>query len=597
MTGQSSQSDWPKVVGSRPQTAYGEELSVEDAIAMYIEGFETDKEVEPQLEEELQDVIEPVKLEVPSALHVQKRPATSSHAHRRSQSASILERSPQIPQRPSTANNLSIPPPPGPILRSSTQIVSNQVSSTFEVPRLATFHPAPTSSRDRYGFKKSSQHVTESTYDAWNNTYTSYLDRRKKKWIEFMGREGLLVNRRIDKEIPVRFPAKSDKTKRYIRKGIPPEWRGAAWFWYAGGPERLQRHPGLYPDLLRRAEAGKLNESDREHIERDLFRTFPDNVHFKPDGSCQPSGIPDSSSQPVPTAKTNADSSAHDSVLSSLTAQADIETPLIRSLRRVLQAFAIHNPLIGYCQSLNFLTALLLLLLSGDEEKAFHMLCILTAVHLPGTHGTALEGANVDIAVLMGLLKERLPNVWARVNDTDTADPHAATRLPTVSLATTSWFMSVFVGTLPIEAVLRVWDVLFYEGSKTLFRIALALFQLAGPRIAAASTADPMDVFQLVQSFPRTLVDANLVMDTAFGLKSSGAPGRGKKGFSAVSQATVEERRAQRRDAIKRQVSTRLGEAERGRDVREKGRTGSGLRRAVSKARLRRGKREKEERN
>ena len=598
MTGQSAQSDLPRVVGSRPQTSYGEEMSVEDAIAMYIEGFETDREIEKQIEEEAQDYIMPGKLEAPPALHVQKKPTMSGHAHRRSKSLTVLEQSPVISQRPSTATNLS-PPPPGPILRSSTQVVANEARGHLELPRPAPlFANADSLPRDRYGFKKSSQYFNESMYNEWNQSYIMYLDRRKKKWIEFMGREGLLINRQLDKEIPVRFPARSDKTKRFIRKGIPPEWRGAAWFWYAGGPERLRKHPELYLDLVRRVEAGHLNDNDRELIERDLFRTFPDNIGFKPSYNPENSTVKDSSMQSTTDTTKSAASSAHDSVLSNTNPQANIETPLICSLRRVLQAFAIHCPTIGYCQSLNFLAALLLLLLSGDEEKSFHLLCILTTLHLPGTHGPALEGANVDIAVLMSLLQEHLPAVWTRVNDTTDASttsssPAAASSprlLPTVSLATTSWFMSIFVGTLPIETTLRVWDVLFYEGSKTLFRVALALFKLAEPQIA--KLRDPMEVFQLVQSLPRGLLDANRVLDTALGTLGRGRAG--KKGFSGVSQAVVEERRKARREAIQRQVTQRLGDGEKGRGVREGGRTGSGLRRAVSKARLRRGKKEKE---
>ncbi|KAI9688699.1 MAG: hypothetical protein M1822_001056 [Bathelium mastoideum] len=645
MTGHSGQSDLPKVVGSRPQTAYGEEMSVEDAIAMYIEGFETDREIEKQVEEEpqeepqeSQDYIVPGDFEIPAALQVQKKSSAVNHAHRRSKSLSVLERSPQIPQRPSTAKNLTVPPP-GPVLRSSTQVVSDAVPVSSDLPRPAPLFPSTKPfPRDRYGFKKSNQYVTESAYDAWNQEYTLYLDRRKKKWIEFMGREGLLVNRQIDKEIPVRFPARSDKTKRYIRKGIPPEWRGSAWFWYAGGPERLRRHPDLYRDLVKKVEAGDLNENDREHIERDLFRTFPDNIRFKPDCTPDQAMVRDPSNQSTQDTTSSATLSAHDSVLSNTIPNANIETPLIHSLRRVLQAFAIHYPSVGYCQSLNFLAALLLLLLSGDEEKSFHLLCILTSVHLPGTHGPTLEGANVDIAVLMSLLQEHLPAVWSRVNDTNSnpdAIPSPSSRtnpaqsaspssspsptspssprpqpLPTVSLATTSWFMSVFVGTLPIESTLRLWDVLFYEGSKTLFRAALALFRLAGPHIAPVR--DPMEVFQLVQSLPRGLLDANRVVETAFGTASGMGKPRGRtarKGFCAVSQKGVEERRRVRREAMQQQrraegrgeegkVGAQVGGGEdeggRGRGVKEGGRTGSGLKRAVSRARLRRGKKEKE---
>ena len=81
-----------------------------------------------------------------------------------------------------------------------------------------------------------------------------------------------------------------------------------------------------------------------------------------------------------------------------------------RSLRRVLQAFALHNQNIGYCQSLNFLAGLLLLFLDEDEEKAFIMLNVITGVHLPGTHAKVLE-ANVDIGVLMTCVDGVRPRV------------------------------------------------------------------------------------------------------------------------------------------------------------------------------------------
>src|SRR5437667_3609076 len=81
---------------------------------------------------------------------------------------------------------------------------------------------------------------------------------------------------------PVTFPPRSAKVKRYIRKGIPPEYRGPAWFWYAGGYTLFGDNPGLYHQLVKHAFEEPAND-DKEHIERDLHRTFPDNVHLKPD--------------------------------------------------------------------------------------------------------------------------------------------------------------------------------------------------------------------------------------------------------------------------------------------------------------------------
>ena len=338
-------------------------------------------------------------------------------------------------------------------------------------PKVPPIMP-PTTSRDQYGFLKASRYVSITQYDSWNDSYAPDQDRRTRKWIAFMREQ------ECSTYLPIQFPDRSNKTLRYIRKGIPPTWRGAAWFYYAGGPALLEANPKTYSTLVSRSQTSELSLNDAESIERDLHRTFPDNIHFKPDHPIKPGG----------------------------------ETPLLGSLRRVLRAFAIHRPQIGYCQSLNFLTGLLLLFL--PEEKAFWLLHVIATTYLPGTHEVSLEGANIDLWVLMIALRESSPTIWAKIG-TGGEEPsgiHAA-RLPPISLCTTSWFMSMFIGTLPVESVLRVWDVVFYEGSKMLFRIALAIFKIGEPRIKEVS--DSMELFQVVQALPRGILDIGALMGLA----------------------------------------------------------------------------------
>lgn len=114
----------------------------------------------------------------------------------------------------------------------------------------------------------------------------------------------------------------------------------------------------------------------------------------------------------------------------------------------------------------------------------------------------------------MVALKSTLPHTWTKVGSAGGSgdDINGSARLPPISLCTTSWFMSLFIGTLPIESVLRVWDVLFYEGSRTLFRVALTIFKLGEQRIKDVS--DPMELFQVVQSLPRGMLDAGAFMAT-----------------------------------------------------------------------------------
>ncbi|KAB5572538.1 hypothetical protein GE09DRAFT_955471 [Coniochaeta sp. 2T2.1] len=413
--------------------------------------------------------------------------------------------------------------------------------STSQLPQEPEEDP---SSRDRYGFRKANQYITREQYDTWDASYSEYLARRRKKWVAYLKDSSLMTDH------PDRFPQRSAKTKRFVRKGIPPDWRGAAWFYYAGGPKILAKHPGVYDEMVRGAGlepsgAGKavpdkcaLKPIIVEDIEKDLHRTFPDNVRFRP-----------------PRTTTEGVSNG---------TETDSEPEIISSLRRVLHAFAMYNPRIGYCQSLNFLAGLLLLFVES-EEHAFWLLNVITRVYLPGTHEMSLEGSKVDLGVLMATLKDALPSVWKQIGGDDSemakpgpkkakvkrfrdisnpagktapADPN---HLPAITLCMTAWFMSCFIGTLPIETVLRVWDVFFYEGSRTLFRIALTIFKAGEAEIKAVT--DPMEMFGVVQTLPRRMLDPNVLLEACY---------RKRNNFKHLSQDVVEDKRQERRDAIQK---------------------------------------------
>lgn len=362
--------------------------------------------------------------------------------------------------------------------------LAHQVETSLDLSDvLDTYQEEPDSSselpdsRDRYGFR---------TTQPSNAQYEDILVRRKRKW-DVMLHESGLTDR-----IPFHFPPRSSKVQRYIRKGVPPEYRGHAWFFYSNAYRLLSVHPGLYEQLAH--EADQLDDANAEFIERDLHRTYPDNVYFRPDGYIKPQT----------TKRTD-----------------DPEPAIIASLRRVLQAFALYRPKTGYCQSLNFMAGLFLLFLS--EEKSFWMLVVTTSEYLPNVHDINLEGANVDQAVFMLLVRDYLPTLWTKMGsgqDTMTpSDPPITTdemimKLPPITLVTTSWFMSVFTGALPIETTLRVWDCFFYEGSRILFRIALTILKLGESKIMASK--EPMDLFQIVQNLPKSIYDPTILLDACF---------------------------------------------------------------------------------
>lgn len=389
------------------------------------------------------------------------------------------------------------------------------------------------SEADMYGFKKQSLlfDSTKNSYNVWFERYLAHFLSQKKKWNILMKSNGLTTS---DTAAPQRFPPKSQKVKKLIRRGIPPEWRGNAWFFYAGGHEKLNKNIGLYHRLV---EATKdAHNKDTEVIERDLNRTFPDNMHFN---------------------------------LSVMQTDDDLllkcELPAILALRRILVAIAHYLPHVGYCQSLNFLAGLLLLFM--NEERAFWMLVIMMERIIPNVHAANLEGVHTDQGVLMMCIREYIPKLWAIIgksfDGTALPDDKILTRLPLVSLVTSSWFMSVFVGVLPIESVLRIWDIIWYEGSKTIFRVSLTICRLCmdHPKFLVAkdsretSENDQIELFQFMQKFPKSITDPNLIIDCCF--KKIGG-----YGYGFVSQVEINNCRefvSHQRDKIKARQKSVVG--------------------------------------
>jgi hypothetical protein len=150
----------------------------------------------------------------------------------------------------------------------------------------------------------------------------------------------------------------------------------------------------------------------------------------------------------------------------------------IIKLRNVLQAYALHNPTVGYCQGINRLVAISLLYM--EEEDAFWCLLAIIEVLMPVEYySNTLLASQVDQRVLRDLLSEKMPRLHA----------HFEHYRIDLSLITFNWFLTVFVDNTPIELSLRIWDSFLYEGSKVLFRFALAILKWNEEELLKQNTA------------------------------------------------------------------------------------------------------------
>jgi hypothetical protein len=154
----------------------------------------------------------------------------------------------------------------------------------------------------------------------------------------------------------------------------------------------------------------------------------------------------------------------------------------VSKLRRVLRAYAFKNSVLGYCQSMNFLAALFILVMPEDE--AFWTLAHVVEVLLPDYFEVSLEGLQVDTLVLETLLKTHTPKAMQRLLELQMS----------LSYVTTAWFLQVFLNVLPNHAALRIMDVLLMEGDQggggtVHLRVAIAIIGFFEDRIVNCESA------------------------------------------------------------------------------------------------------------
>eukprot|EP00889_Picochlorum_renovo_P000335 jgi/Picre1/27365/NNA_000332.t1 len=155
------------------------------------------------------------------------------------------------------------------------------------------------------------------------------------------------------------------------------------------------------------------------------------------------------------------------------------------SLKRVLYAFSAENTVIGYCQGMNYVAAMLLLALEYDEEAAFWTMCCLIGhdtrdgILYHDLYANNLSGCHVEMRSLDMLVESKLPKLAKHMKGLECG----------MTMLATEWFLCLFSTTLPAETTFRIWDALFSEGPKILYRISIALLKLHESILLAAENS------------------------------------------------------------------------------------------------------------
>lgn len=259
--------------------------------------------------------------------------------------------------------------------------------------------------------------------------------------------------------------SKSKEFKNLLRSGVPQEYRCKVWKTLVNLRIQKERHsygPDYYQSLLepnKKPSSGiikSLNPATKQ-IELDLLRTLPNNKHFE-----------------------TLDSSG-----------------TVR-LRRVLTAYAEHNPKVAYCQGMNRLAAVALLVL--PEEEAFWCLVTIVDNIMPKGYYNDLWLAQVDSSVVVNFLALKMPNLSHHFGRNN------------IELSLFAWFLTIFVDGTPPSLFLRLWDSFLYEGDKVLFRVSLALMKMFENQLMKLTNS------VAVNNFLRSNVNAPMDVDYFFSI-------------------------------------------------------------------------------
>merc|ERR1712000_562094 len=83
---------------------------------------------------------------------------------------------------------------------------------------------------------------------------------------------------------------------------------------------------------------------------------------------------------------------------------------------------------------------------------------------------------------------------------------HSKDIIHPIAVATSQWFLCLFVGVVDAEVAFRIWDVLFVDGFQAIFQCSLALLKINEDAILAAT--DETDFFLVLKDIPKRQADS-----------------------------------------------------------------------------------------
>lgn len=305
---------------------------------------------------------------------------------------------------------------------------------------------------DAYGFPTK---MNDASIEFYNSNVVPFHETTDSIWFEYI--KSINGSQNID--------IKSKHFKKLVRSGIPDKQRACIWCKILGVFDKMTQinvEKDFYYDTLRNIteETFKSNPEAIEQILLDVPRTFSG-------ATCFSSG----------------------------------------SVLNILKVFAVLHPEIGYCQSLNFIAAIIVSVIQ-DEEPSFWAFEILVTQYFPSEYFVpSMFDLSVDLCMTKMLLEERTPEIMKKTNSIGYD----------WIISVSGYLLTIFSNSFPIPTVLRIWDSFILEGPKIVFRVIIAFLRLNEEEILKCNDSNTLS--DLMRNSEANMVDQEKLMKSAFSIK------------------------------------------------------------------------------
>lgn len=185
---------------------------------------------------------------------------------------------------------------------------------------------------------------------------------------------------------------------------------------------------------------------------------------------------------------------SNSSTTPSSTGAAGSRTALEAKIRRVLRAYVMYNPRVGYCQGMNFLVRLLMEV-AEDESDVFWLFVGLSE---PANNRNIYEPGLAVLQPFIGklelLITKQMPELHA----------HLQREGVHVAAFSARWFLTLFSSfeTFGPKLVIRLLDIFVIDGWRIMLSMALVVLDELRELLLFSDLEDMLRILQ----FPRTLM-------------------------------------------------------------------------------------------